>query len=389
VGSAGSSTAQRELNQRTREEDVAALVEATGRTADDSALLVELMREAHPVYRGRSTNAVIRMRGYAMAAFERVGLPDAALIYVIEELESGRDAYLVAAAAKALRGLDAPERRVVPFLFRAMENVRYHDDMVTFGSYLPTWPAPSPTTALIEIFDTFAWLGPKAAYALPRLSALEAEAGRLPAMTRAALARAMTALESDGEVEDSPCCQPLDAASPAALSGRSEPSGVGEPPLATRFEDQDGHRLSYGDMFAGQPSVVVFFYTRCTNPNKCSLTITKLARLQSAITDRGLAGQIRTAAITYDPEFDLPPRLRAYGENRAVTFDDHNRLLRTTKGFRTLSRYFGLGVNYGPAVVNRHRIEAFVLDDAGRMAVSFTRLQWDVRDVLDRAAESI
>jgi protein SCO1/2 len=142
-------------------------------------------------------------------------------------------------------------------------------------------------------------------------------------------------------------------------------------------------------MFAGRPSVVVFFYTRCTNPNKCSLTITKLARLQSAITDRGLAGQIRTAAITYDPEFDLPPRLRAYGENRAVTFDDHNRLLRTTKGFRTLSRYFGLGVNYGPAVVNRHRIEAFVLDDAGRMAVSFTRLQWDVRDVLDRAAESI
>jgi protein SCO1/2 len=380
-----SSTSHRALNERTPEADVAKLIGATGRSTDDPALLVDLMREAHPVYRGRSTNAVIRMRGYAMAAFERVGLPDAALIFVIEELESGRDAYLVAAAAKALRGLDTRERRVVPFLFRAIENVRYHDDTVSFETYLPTWPAPNPTTALTEIFETFAWLGPNAAYALPRLSAFEAEAGRLPGITRAALERAMTALQSDAEIEDASCCQPAGRATLDEVPGRLERrSGVGEPPLAAQFEDQDGRRASYGDLFVGRPSVVVFFYTRCTNPNKCSLTITKLARLQDAITERGLAGRLRTAAITYDPEFDLPPRLRAYGDNRGVRFDELNRLIRATKGFRSLSRYFGLGVNYGPALVNRHRIEAFILDDAGRIAMSFARLQWDVREVLDR-----
>jgi protein SCO1/2 len=61
---------------------------------------------------------------------------------------------------------------------------------------------------------------------------------------------------------------------------------------------------------------VVFFYTRCDNPNKCSLTVTKLARLQKSIVEEQLEGLLRTAAITYDPAYDLPPRLKAYGDNR-------------------------------------------------------------------------
>jgi protein SCO1/2 len=390
MSSARWSTRHPGLNERTPEASVALLIDRIDDSTDGDALLIDLMRETHPVYRGRSTNAVIRMRGYAMAAFERVGLPDPALIYVIEELESGRDAYLVAAAAKALRGLDAPERRVVPFLFRAVENIRYHDDMVTFETYLPTWPALNPTTALTEIFNTFAWLGPNAAYALPRLSAFEGEAGRLPAVAGAALARAMTAVQSDAEVVDSSCCQPVaDATLGVSLEPIELPPAVLGPALTARFEDQDGRRVSYRELFVGQPSIVVFFYTRCTNPNKCSLTITKLARLQKEIRDRGLAGRLRTAAITYDPEFDRPARLHAYGVNRGITFDEDNRILRSTAGFRPLSRYFGLSVNYGPAVVNRHRIEAFVLDESGRIAQTFARLQWDVGEVLDRASASI
>jgi protein SCO1 len=72
-------------------------------------------------------------------------LPDAALPYVLEELENGRDAYLVAGAARALRGLDTPTSRVVPFLFKAVENIRHIDDALTFESYKPRWP--------IELYD--------------------------------------------------------------------------------------------------------------------------------------------------------------------------------------------------------------------------------------------
>src|SRR6185295_11809896 len=81
----------------------------------------------------------------------------------------------------------------------------------------------------------------------------------------------------------------------------------------TVFEDQDGATVTFKEFFQGQPSIVVFFYTRCDNPLKCSLTITKLARIQKLLEEHGLADRIRTAAITYDPAFDLPQRIRGYG----------------------------------------------------------------------------
>ena len=379
----------RPLDQAMSEEDFAALVDSVGQAPGDRDLLLELMHERHPIYRARSGDATIRMRGYLMAAFETAGLPDAALLFVIEELESGRDAYLVAAAAKALRGLDVPERRLVPFLFRAIENIRYHDDMVTFERIRPTWPAETPTTALAEIFHTFAWVGPHAAYAFPRLKALEADAGQWPVATQTALARAIAAVQADGDLGQSACCAAKGARGFSDLGGGEITDRDGEPPLSTRFEDQDRRIVKYGEFFTGHPTIVVFFYTRCTNPNKCSLTITKLAVLQKAIADRGVAGKLGTAAISYDPDFDLAPRLRAYGENRSVTFDSHNRFLRATAGFHDVAGYFELDVNYGPSTVNRHRIEAFVLDDAGRIAASFTRLQWDPAEVLERAVAAL
>ncbi len=114
------------------------------------------------------------------------------------------------------------------------------------------------------------------------------------------------------------------------------------------FEDQDGEHVRFADFFYGQPSVVVFFYTRCTNPLKCSLTITKLARLQKLLAERRLDGRICTAAITYDPKFDLAERLRGYGDSRGVRMDGDNRLLRAVEGIEPLRKYFRLGGKFYP-----------------------------------------
>jgi protein SCO1 len=115
------------------------------------------------------------------------------------------------------------------------------------------------------------------------------------------------------------------------------------------------------------------------------LTITKLARRQKAIVEEQLEGLLRTAAITYDPAYDLPHRLRAYGENRGVMFSDDNRMFRARSGFGELQEYFQLGVNFTGSTVNRHRLELFVLDSQGEIVATFTRLQWDVQDVLEQA----
>jgi protein SCO1/2 len=166
------------LDHETSEQEFAEFVDCASREMKGQ-LLVELLPERIPVYRGRSANIVNRMRGYLLAAFEGAGLPEEALPYVFEELESGREAYVVAAAARALRGRDSRSSDAVPFLLKAIENIKYADDAVSFDSYRPSWPLSGRTTALQEIAATLAWLGSEASSALPALRSLLEEPGVL------------------------------------------------------------------------------------------------------------------------------------------------------------------------------------------------------------------
>jgi protein SCO1/2 len=177
---------ERPLDQHTPEEAIAAFVDAVRRSPERRSDLVELLPEGAPLYAGRSANTANRIKGYILAAFEQVGLPEAALPYALEELESGRNAYAVAAAAKALRGLESPTGQLVPFLMRAIENVRYVDDAVSFEGFRPQRLTSSHTTALAEILATLTWLGAHARSALPGLEALRTKEETLPAATRAA-----------------------------------------------------------------------------------------------------------------------------------------------------------------------------------------------------------
>ncbi len=125
-------------------------------------------------------------------------------------------------------------------------------------------------------------------------------------------------------------------------------------------EDQDGVRLPLVDFLSRADTVVAFFYTRCQNPNKCSLTITKLADLQARMLERGLAGQL--AAISYDPGFDLPPRLAAYGRARGLQFGHSVRMFRAIEGQPRLAEFFGLRVGYTGTIVNQHGLELYLVD---------------------------
>jgi protein SCO1 len=81
--------------------------------------------------------------------------------------------------------------------------------------------------------------------------------------------------------------------------------------------------------------------------------------------------------------------LRAYGENRGVVFSPSARLFRTRGALAPVQDYFELGVSFGETLVNRHRIELFLLDQQGRVAGAFTRLQWDSEKVLAQAASLV
>ena len=111
-----------------------------------------------------------------------------------------------------------------------------------------------------------------------------------------------------------------------------------------------------------------------------------LPALRSLLQQPGvLLDPTRIKLESADPESDLPARLRAYGENRGVVFRPSDRLFRTRESWRRWSATSSsVSASVGPWS-NRHRIELFLLDQRCRVAVAFTRLQWDVEDVLAQA----
>jgi len=101
----------------------------------------------------------------------------------------------------------------------------------------------------------------------------------------------------------------------------------------------------------------------------------------------GRTDEVNVAGITYDPGFDLPDRLKKYGEHRGVQFSERHRLLRASDGMDSLWEHFKLGVNFVESLVNRHRIEVYILDREARIAASFERVRWAEHDVVQRAVE--
>ena len=345
--------------------DLAALVRAAI-DAESGEDLVPLLEETAPLYAGKSARRAARIRGYLLAALAQASTPDEALPFVLDELENGRDPHAVGGAAVAVRGIRDPGSDLTGYLLAALRNIRHRDDALVLSTCDVVGHASRYTTAVTEIVTSLGWLG---AHGRPALPILESLAVDLPAHDKPVVDEAIAAITAAPEPART-CCASRRAKVAVPMAARLEPiADVGA-------VDQRGRAVTLGDYFARRTTVVGFFYTRCDNPNKCSLTVTRLARLVDRLTVEAPAVQV--AALTYDPAHDRPELLRTYGTSRGFTFSDAHRFLRVDPADLDRVRdTFELGVSYVGSVVQRHRIELYVVTPDGRIATRFARLQWD------------
>jgi protein SCO1 len=366
------------------EQAFCSLVEELARDPAKKNELIDLLREDHSAYDQRGTASVARMRGWVVLTLARNGLPEAALPFVLEELDTGVDAYLVASAAFALRSYPAPNPAFAPFVACSISNIRYRDERVSLESYGGFATGSTGTTPVRELLATLLWLGSQARAVMSEVELLRNGPTALNKKYLANVDRILAAMRSGAETAE--CCQLPDSVRDLFSWIRDDRTSSA-PIESTVFEDQNGEPITFGEFFNGRPSIVAFFYTRCDNPLKCSLTITKLARIQQLLQDEGVADQINSAGITYDPGFDLPERLLNYGTHRGVRFASHHRLLRARDGIESVRKHFKLGVNFIESLVNRHRIEIYILDAKGSVAGYFGRIQWNEKDVVQQTLE--
>src|SRR5688500_18775691 len=82
--------------------------------------LTDLLREDHPFYNERGAATIAEMSGWVLLRLARAGVSDNALLFVLEELDTGIAPYLVATAACALRSYPRPNPALAPFVMPAL-----------------------------------------------------------------------------------------------------------------------------------------------------------------------------------------------------------------------------------------------------------------------------
>ncbi|WP_316839196.1 SCO family protein [Pedobacter gandavensis] len=371
-----------QLTSDSSEEEIAKVIDNIRSGGLSRNLLVELLSERHPVYNRRPAYEANLIKGYALASFAEVGMPDSAINFILDELQNGRDAYIVAAAARGLRGCKRPKAEYVNFLIQALQNLRYNDDSLDLTEFRPTWPLRHPSSGKLEIFRTLKWLKGYARAALPELKSFLKNTIDFTPEMRQEIQLTIQAIEEDERELDLSCCDvqgKVDTRTKWWRKGRRSINSIGQ----LEVENELGTTMALADVIGQKPTVVAFFYTRCMNPNKCTLTINKMGWLQKELVKMGLEDVVRLIAFTYDPNYDSPAKMRAFAENRGITFGPNAHVLRTRpEDFASLSDFFSLGVNHVSSTVNQHRLELYILDQDGRIKTTYTRLQWEVDKVI-------
>src|SRR6185295_9296606 len=102
------------------EEQFAELIDELAADPTQCQRLAEFLCETHPYYNERGAATIGRMRGWVLLSLARVGISDDTLVYILEELDTGIDPYLVATAAYALRSYPNPNAALAPFLMRSI-----------------------------------------------------------------------------------------------------------------------------------------------------------------------------------------------------------------------------------------------------------------------------
>jgi protein SCO1/2 len=282
-----------------------------------------MLRHEARHYQGLSTAEAERLRGEILAAFEDRIIPAAALAIIQEELRTSSSPVVLAGAARALRGSQALDGEMRELLRAAGERIGPRDEYVRFSGEEREGCRLSPAlTARQEIGAT---IGPSASASVRSCcadpGAAAREAGALPeavSLCSGALAQ-------------------------------------------VRMEDQSGASSSLVDLLRGRTSLLAAFYTRCMNPAKCSLTITRLAAFARFAHSKPRGPELNIFALSYDGAYDRPDRLFAYGRDRDFPFSEQARMIRCRSGWDALRRQLELRVGYGQATVNDHARELFLV----------------------------
>ncbi|MBI3696009.1 MAG: SCO family protein [Acidobacteria bacterium] len=155
---------------------------------------------------------------------------------------------------------------------------------------------------------------------------------------------------------------------------------LGQPVPDFELTDQSQRPVKLSQ-FAGKVVAVTFIYTRCPLPDYCPRLSDNFARLQERFGDR-VGRDLTLLTVTFDPQYDRPEVLAAYGRGWKANPDGWRFL---TGPMREIRRVCGMfGVDFWPDEGQiTHSLRTALIDRQGRLAANLPGSDFTPRQLGD------
>jgi protein SCO1 len=176
---------------------------------------------------------------------------------------------------------------------------------------------------------------------------------------------------------------------PFRLVREVEPLEIGDPLPEYRFTNQLGQPISTAQ-FTGRAVAINFLFTRCPFPTFCPLTANNFAETQQKLKRANPAvTNWQLLTLSFDPEFDKPAILKAYGER--YSYDPSHWTLATGDlvDITAIAEQFGQTFWHDETGALSHNLRTAVIDASGRVQKIIVGNKWTsdelVAEILDGA----
>jgi protein SCO1/2 len=166
-----------------------------------------------------------------------------------------------------------------------------------------------------------------------------------------------------------------------------DPLEIGDALPEYHFVNEQGQSISLSQ-FRGNALVLSFLFTRCPLPQFCPLTAKKLAETQDQLSELpGGPTNWHILALSIDPEFDTPERLRQFGETYGYDPERWSLLTGDLIDITALAEQFGLLFWTEDGTIN-HNLRTVVVGADGTIRTNIIGNEWRVNDLVQQVREA-
>jgi protein SCO1 len=154
-----------------------------------------------------------------------------------------------------------------------------------------------------------------------------------------------------------------------------------------KLRNQDGRAIHLAQ-FKGKTLLVTFIYTRCPLPNFCPLVTRNFAALEKQLTgDPKLYANTHLLCVSFDPEHDTPPVLRAYaaqyiGGDAKSAFAHWDFAVPSKAELIEMAKFFNVGMSDGENGSITHTLSTTVIGPDGKVEQFYPGNEWTPDELL-------